>query len=219
MSKRKQAKRAAKSATTHSKIFVEWEQIRLMEEELQGRVYEALTSDDDQALIRIQMEFPFILFTRFAFEDRINGDTVSLARAAGRLNHKKILAFFANWLANHLRSQPFGGVEAGALVDTLAATDTAIYLSVLREKWTETEATSWLLETLDGLVQSLEDEQFASLYKAETLYQACSEYQEAYKQLIGREKARRESGLLSGNGDSPCGCQVPGNGKIRRRSL
>lgn len=219
MAKKKLTRRGVKATAKMARRVVGRDLIEHMEGVLRELVTDALRRNDDEALVNIELEFPNLQFTAFTFDDAVLGDTVSLPRAAGRLNHKDVLAFFSGWLARHLEYQPVGKSEALAIADTLVGADTAIHLSVIREGWTEKEATTWLIYTLDNLVQSLTDELFESLRRAETLSQACPEYQVAYKQLIGREMARRESQLFASICHDPGRTEVLGHDIARHRSL
>ena len=202
MGKKSKAKREAKAAV---KQAAEADRFKAREERrvdaIITLVAKALKEDNRAELERIEAAYPDLPFEAFTY-DEAGVSPYSFPRAAGRTNRKNALAFFADHLA---KRAPFDEAIAGALSDTFVAADTAIYLSVANQKWTEKEATKWLLKAFDKLIRAFSQRELDSLSEANTLSQACPEYQEAFRQLIWRERGRRESALL----DGPGGAQEP----------
>lgn len=177
------------------------------------RIRQAFFKDDDKELRRIEAEFPKFDFEEVIFDDQDGGNPTTFVRAAGKTNRRKSIVFFADHIAT--RARGFGAKEAQAISDTFVAADTAIWLSVKNNGWTEMEATAWLSEALDRLVQSLSDPLFESVAKTETLSQATPQYQAAFQHLIFRERSRRERILLGG----PRGAAEPPNEHRNRQTL
>lgn len=163
-------------------------------DEIVALVGKALNEDNRAELERIETAFPDLPFEAFRYGATGVPD-YSFPRAAGRANSKNALAFFADHLA---KRAPFDEAIAGALSDTFVAADTAIYLSVANHKWTGKEATEWLLEAFDKLIRAFSQRELDRLSEANTLSQACPAYQEAFRQLIWTERARRETESLGG---------------------
>lgn len=171
-----------------------------------AEISKALKEDNRAELERIEAAYPDLPFEEFTYNEE-GVPPYSFPRAAGRTNRKNALAFFADHLA---KRAPFDKSIERALSDTFVAADTAIYFSVANQKWTEKEATNWLLEAFDKLIRAFNQRELDSLCEANTLSQACPEYQEAFRHLVWGERGRRESALLAG----PGGAQEP-NAKSR----
>jgi hypothetical protein len=207
MGKKAKAKREAKATVRQASGY---DRFKASDERrvdsIMASVKKALKEDDRAELERIEAAYPALPFEDFTYSEA-GGPLYSFPRAAGRANRKNALAFFADHLA---KRAPFDEAISRALSDTFVAADTAIYLSVANQKWTEKEATKWLLEAFDKLIRAFSQRELDNLSEANTLSQACPEYQEAFRKLIWRERGRRESALL----DGPGGAQEP-NAKSR----
>lgn len=202
MGKKSKAKREAKAAVkqaTGADRFKARKERRV--DAIIAEVSMALKEDNRAELERIEAMYPTLGFDVFTYSEP-GMAPYSFPRAAGRANRKNALAFFADHLA---KRAPFSPGMAVALSDTFVAADTAIYLSVANQKWTEKEATKWLLEAFDKLIRAFSQSELDNLSEANTLSQACPEYQEAFLQLVGQEKARRDWASL----DGPGGALIP----------
>lgn len=202
MGKKSKAKREAKAAVkqaTRADRFKAREERRV--DAIIAEVSKGLAKDDRAELERIEAMYPTLGFEAFTYSEPGMGP-YSFPRAAGRANRKNALAFFADHLA---KRAPFSPGMAVAISDTLVAADNAIRMSIASQKWTEKDATEWLLGAFGNFVRAFSPSEFESLCEANTLSLACPEFQAAFFQLVGQEKARRDRASL----DGPGGALIP----------
>lgn len=202
MGKKAKAKREAKAAAKQvagADRLKEHEERRV--DAIIDLVGKALAKDDRPELERIEAMHPALGFEVFTYNEP-GMAPYSFPRAAGIANRKNALAFFADHLA---KRAPFSPGMAVLISDTLVAADNAIRVSVAHQKWTEKDATEWLLGAFGNFVRAFNPSEFDSLCEANTLSQASPEFQEAFRQLVGQERARRDLALL----DGPGGAQEP----------
>lgn len=197
MGKKSKAKREAKAAVkqaTGADRFKAREERRV--DAVIAEVSKALVKDDRAELERIEAMYPTLGFEAFTYNEP-GMAPYSFPRAAGRTNRKNALAFFADHLA---KRAPFSPGMAVLISDTLVAADNVIHVSIASQKWTEKDATEWLSGAFENLVRAFSPSEFDSLCEANTLSQACPEFQVAFLQLVGQEKARRDRTSLGGPG-------------------
>jgi hypothetical protein len=182
---KREAKASAKDAAASERFKAKGERYV---DSVVDAIGKALREDDRAELERIEAEHPDLGFEELTYSEK-GGDTYTFPRAAGLANRKDALAFFADHIA---KRAPFEPSMTITISDTFVAADQAIRLSVAYQGWAEKEATAWLLGSFRNLVQAFGPREFDSLCEANTLYQACPEFQEAFRQLVGQERARRD---------------------------